>query len=104
MVTDEYVIARFMESRPTWDPSLPGTRLTETEWWVSDYSGLPWEWRPKKLTLDRLWLVEAKLTPEQVLEYDRVLAASGSQSPRSFVWHATAEQKVTALAIVIAGA
>src|ERR1022692_4883424 len=100
MITDEYVIARFMESRPAWNPPRPNSAATE--WWEWSYADCPWgEWRPKEMTLDRLWLVEEKLTQDQAVGLDKLLKESADHEPHNFVWHASAEQKAKALAVVI---
>jgi hypothetical protein len=89
-VTDEEMICNFMEPKPEGRPSSYGSG--EVWWrWGWRYIG----WLPRPLTLDALWEVEARLTDEQCSRYTRELVML------PWLWHATAAQKIKALAAVL---
>ena len=102
-MTDEEVICTAMEARPLHIPSRLGEFVTP--WWIyHDKEQRPPGlgsldcWTPVDLTLDRLWLVEERLTDEQWDTYAYDPAFNGS--PRGWL-HATPEQKIKALAAVL---
>ena len=77
-----------------WKPEL------HLKWWVPYGGGT--NYAPQILTLDRLWLVEDRLTEAQMREYEaRLWAATGQSMMTWSVIHATWQQKLTALARVI---
>lgn len=111
-LTDEEVICEFMEAKPEAflatgsqaHPSVGG-------WWRSDFrftSPSPndgeYYWKPRKLTLDALHEVEARLTDEHWKEYcwrfQRGGMCSWWENQRDFL-HASAEQKIKALASIL---
>ena len=101
LITDAEVICDFMEPKP----QLPIC----SDWWYPSKVG---GWLNPQLTLDRLWVVEKKLTDQYRHRYiDRILGRSLRSMidmqqfdyADSFVdlVNATAEQKIKALAAVI---
>ncbi len=102
--TDTEFIASAMESRPSMSPGEWDEESTfRPDWWQpSDEKG--GEWQPEPLTLDALQLVESVLTDSQWSHYHALLLIStfvdGQPKWRGLI-HATAEQKIAALATVI---
>jgi hypothetical protein len=108
-LTDEEVIARFMEPRPERHTS---SRDSEGGWWrwVGIGEGSHWEVPVVGcFTLDRLRLVEERFTARQKLKYSRKLwGIIPLRQERGLagawiwlVWHASALQKKVALAAVL---
>lgn len=94
-MTDEEVICGWMEKRPSYESG--GTGHSARHWWLSNPHHDNW-W-PTELTLDRLREVEERLTDSQWELY--FLAWPGRfLGFRGFV-HASAEQKIKALAEVL---
>ena len=108
VISDAEVICGFMQPRTDCTDWPFGGR--SDFWWqgVNNSSRIPAGWEPRPLTLDRLWEVEERLTAEQRWAYSDVLClkviwpTQPSESTFSVV-HATAAQKITALAIVLRG-
>src|SRR5438552_14772929 len=107
-MTDKEIICTFMEPRDKYRVGgiCPRSML---DWWQSDCQSLTDNF-PVKLTLDHLREVEARLTNEQWLAYMgnlwgapldvlEVLEISHVKN----MLHASAEQKIKALASVIGG-
>lgn len=91
-MTDEEVIASFMEPKPTWSSS---DRNGEW-WWCWDH-----RWHSCKLDLDALHEVEARLTNEQWDAYANLMMDPAGIHHTRFLLHASAEQKIEALAAVL---
>ena len=107
-MTDAETICDFMEPRPDKGPFdfHPWLGSTPDGWWLST-SGwdLDATWKPRSLSLDALHLVEARLKDEQFWQYvlrliPRRTMASSEAGMRALI-HATADQKIKALAAVI---
>lgn len=102
--TDEEVICEWMEPKPEDLNPHVGLLVSKGEWWYR-YT-LDKTWTACKPNLDRLHEVEARLTDEQWERYlDQLVdddAISGYQTERD-ICHATAAQKIAALAAVIRG-
>jgi hypothetical protein len=102
-MTDTGIICAFMEPRP--DHLQQGT-CTTNGWWVRRIGG---ECEAASLTLDALHEVEEKLTDEQWDAYYHQFGAYGREGltwtapDRLYKWalHASAEQKIKALAAVL---
>lgn len=96
-MTDKEFICQFMETKP--DPNTHGGTCRSPKGWWFWYG----KWETTKLTLDALWEVEERLTDEQWQEYDAELGGSTTSvlSPNFGMIHATAEQKIKALASVL---
>jgi hypothetical protein len=109
-MTDQEVICTWMEPKPTaaasstvsagaWWNRYAGVQRSGPAWVLTPFSG-PWE--PCPLTLDALWEVEERLTPEQQGQYTTALLAIIAVPFRcGWTWHATPEQKIKALASVL---
>lgn len=108
-MTDAEVICEFMEPRPP--DNTPQVRHGAAWWiWWND------RWVNVKLTLDACHEVEERLiaappanSDDGVTDWaDRIDSAlcdvMGAAIPMHYHWHATAEQKITALASVIGSA
>jgi hypothetical protein len=100
-VSDISVVCRFMEPNPC---SRSTARDSDGGWWrLTGYD--PGEWQPANyLTLDRLYKVEERLTDEQWRCY--LSRLDGGDLERSYwdirkLTHASAAQKITALAHVL---
>lgn len=108
-MTDAEILCGFMEKRPEAGPwsHRPWRSLSRGGWWTAsddrNPDTAPDVWFPVALTLDRLRLVEARLTDMQWLLYQTAL--SGDTPEDQVRWrdliHASAEQKITALAAVL---
>jgi hypothetical protein len=104
-LTDQEIIAGFMEPMPA--NTERGERgISECGWWERRFS-VPnqrfrhWPNSDKTDSLDALHEVEARLTDEQWTKYaDLMMDPSGLKHTR-FLLHATAEQKIRALAQVL---
>jgi hypothetical protein len=101
---DAFLICDWMEPYPTnapeyWannhEPAIGG-------WWVAIKlnAGIN-AWIARPLTLAALWDVEARLTEEQWTRYATLMMDPAGVKHTRFLLHATAEQKVKALATVI---
>lgn len=103
-LTDAEVICAWMEPKPK-DGTHPGN-VSEVGWWKAVYVARPvphWRWFPnddKTDSLDALWKVEERLDPRQAQEY----YCSLWDDRTTYGAHATAEQKLKALAAVLRGA
>lgn len=113
-MTDEEIICNWMEPKPVsnkicedaWASVMAATLggslypATPKGWWVwvcvYQHDDKP-ELMPRPIGLDRLWEAEERLTPAQCSHYTRELGML------PWLWHATAEQKIKALAVVIRG-
>ena len=95
-LTDAEALCSVMETRPPRNVFRP--ELTPGWWiWIEG-------WKPVDLTLDRLRLIEERLTYDQVCDYDALLrryVLGKSSVVDCFEWHASAEQKKHALAEVL---
>jgi hypothetical protein len=110
-VTNEEMIASFMEPRPGLPLAYSHHLVSLKRWWILvPINGGGMSWIANGLSLDRLREVESRLTEEQVGHYDRLLdmatklGAHGNDNPAAatvFPWHASAEQKIAALASVL---
>lgn len=109
-MSDEEVICAWMEPRPE-TPAVRDwlTRYSDQLWWVltDKPDGSPAGWLPGKLTLDRLRLVEERLTEEQWARYGELhflraeALCGGRDDFRKGMLHASAAEKIRALAAVI---
>lgn len=111
-LTDEEVICAFMEPKPP-DGAYPRA-LSDAGWWKVAWSNAlqKSQWLPnndKAASLDALWEVEERLTEEQwgqyciraqVDLYDPAWGNHPGGMDRPII-HATAEQKIRALAAVL---
>ncbi len=103
---DEEIICQFMEPRPehppySWQSQIEWGRPTPGGWWYADSTvGVHGHWRPCELTLDRLRLVEARLTDEQWDLYRAILTIHSIWTDRHLI-HLAPDQKVKALAEVL---
>jgi hypothetical protein len=102
--SDAEVICTWMEPKPESAPPSWGDNPVGNinGWWIATGSG---RIEHRILTLDALWEVEERLTEEQWTRYRvaltaPVLGASGRhiEGYNRMMWHATAEQKIKALA------
>ena len=111
-LSDAAVICAFMENKPARGPwsQRPWHSVSPAGWWVASEDRnvftAPNEWFPIKLTFDRLWEVEERLTGNQWDRYwghlrDGVYA-NGQPYLRGLI-HATAADKIAALANVLRG-
>jgi hypothetical protein len=105
--SDASVICRFMEPQPY---SRTRSRDSEGGWWRlvgADRKSSVWE-PTRYLTLDLLHQVEERLTPGQCSQYERELYYAMRNAKRKLIgvyaWHASAEQKIRALAVVLRAA
>ena len=104
-MTDAEVICTWMESRPVshFEGDLmgyvgPPPFVSPHGWW-HDISN---KWVPRPLTLDALWKVEERLTDEQAAHYaTRLVSVLPLLGRAAWVWHATTEHKIVALAAVL---
>ncbi len=93
-MTDTEIICDWME--PEWetmdkyDFRWHGARLDGGEWTP---------FAPETLSLDELWKVEHQLSGLQRIAYSNRLDAQ--MAVGQWIWHATAEQKIKALAAVL---
>lgn len=110
-MSDEEVIASFMEPKPTKAALSMGRPLfSVTGWWsAGSRPHREWdEWYPITLTLDALRQVQERLTEEQWEQYECEMLAlwtpgtlrHGLGEVQHYL-HATAEQKIRALAVVL---
>ena len=90
-MTDEEVICAFME--PEADLRID----SDFEWWGQIWSNGVRSVFPRTLTLDALWEVEERLTTLQAVNYAGLLL----DGQEGWTWHATAAQKIKALATVL---
>jgi hypothetical protein len=106
LMSDEETICEFMESKPE-------MRQDDAVWWrwgwvprigSSLFQPPGYCWLPVRLTLDALHKVEAKLTDEQWDRYSSEFDYPASARNRKSLLHATAAQKVKALAAVLRSA
>lgn len=102
-MTDAEIVATWMEPNPDLLANL--TQSKDGWWWNSfGLTGDPWQ-PAEPLTLDRLREVEARLDASQCVDYDWRLAmlvvVATKTCPESYPWHASAEQKLAALAEVL---
>jgi len=116
MPSNAEIVAGFMEPKPTEDPAMCGP-ISALGWWRNRKSecAILLEWLPSGKTddLNMLREVEARLTDEQAAKYDRKIVAvvardnlaQRDQYPltmaQTSVWHASADQKLEALARVL---
>jgi len=102
-LSDAEVICMWMEPRPK-DGSGSKVATPESRWWVYSYEVrvhiFHWKWHPNTLDLDALHEVEAKLSDEQQWAYIEALRGKYNMPTWHFV-HASAEQKIKALAITL---
>lgn len=113
-IPDEEVICGWMEKRP---PDGKGEKVetADARWWGYNYQLKPkdsgvgrefhWQWHPVSLTLDRIWEVEEKLSPNQQWGYWHELIKGGP--PELGYWrmlHASAATRIAALAGLIRSA
>lgn len=106
-MTAEEIICEFMEARPETRSGVGDN----TRWWRACYYLVSQDetvtsYRAQPLDLDCLHEVEARLTGEQwTLYYDHLWATNyGQEHPTwRFLIHASAPQKIAALAKVIGG-
>lgn len=103
-MTPAEIVASFMEERPEKSRGqIERDGLPAPEWWVE----ICGEWKPLVRTLDRLRLVEERLNAVQCRDYDRLLLVAVTMQcstfPGSYQWHASADQKMAALAEVLRG-
>jgi hypothetical protein len=97
-MTDAEVICEFMEPKPTTPQPVGLYDESPGGWWTLHPDG----WVPNCDSLDRLREVEARLTEEQWLRYVDALIDHMPEFPRKGeIIHASAEQKIAALAAVI---
>jgi hypothetical protein len=108
-MTNAEALCDFMESGPTKGPFdfRPWRSNSPMGWWKaypdSSECPAPNEWVPVKLTLGRLHEVEARLTEEQWWLYESELSRVArhlNSTALGFI-HASAEQKIAALATVL---
>ena len=92
--SDAEVICAWMEPKPD-----NRTTNVQTNWWM--FLCLDSGWVPRKLTLDRLWEVEERLTEKQRGEYYFIFWERRDRENWWTLLHATSEQKIKALAAVI---
>ena len=100
-MSDAKVICGWMEPNPR---SHTRSRDSSGGWWrLIGCERATGHWEPTRyLTLDALHEVEARLTPVQQFIYlGNLLQGQDPPSPMWFTTHATAEQKIKALAQVI---
>lgn len=121
------LICTWMEEKPT-STVHPGIEEAySVKWWIWGWwytaPSLPnierpvaYGWKPRSLNLDACHKVESRLTDNQAAKYDRVLESVIRQDnlkqrdehalsvAEVMAWHATAEQKIKALAAVLRGA
>lgn len=96
-MTPAEIVASFMEERPE-DPR--GHDDPSPFWWRRTYlHEKPWE--PREVSLDGMRLVEERLNCGRTWAYDNALQRQ--VSGEYYVWHASAEQKLAALAEVLRG-
>lgn len=102
-MTDEEVICGFMEPRPVCPPRRRWfeSKSSLAGWWelIRDSNRC----QPRPLTLDALYEVESQLTDEQQWDYCEAVRkqADTRQAGTWHYLHATAEQKIKALAAVL---
>lgn len=98
-MSNEETICAFMEPKPR---HKPVGCMKQYHWWIYRAMTHPY-WFPVPLTLDRLHEVEERLTDEQWSNYANALVDTFHQRFPRFaeVIHATAAQKITALAAVL---
>jgi hypothetical protein len=111
---DAEVICGWMEPKPK-DGHGPKVETVDVRWWQYSYEVRPkpsglgnefhWQWWSRTLTLNELWEVEERLAEWQFWQYANLLLPSctsvGSAAGVYAHAHATAEQKIKALAQVI---
>ena len=112
MMTDGEVICAWMEPKP--DTYNAATAMAAAKsgkdnpiWWVTD--GRTWTLRPRELDLDALWEVQDRLTDEQWERYECEMLAQWTPEAIGLTMHgevrhylhATAEQKIRALAAIL---
>ncbi len=95
MPTDEEVICAWMEAKPEHSREFTAGR----PWWV--WLGSQNDWIPNKLTLDALHEAETRLTEDQQWSYIERMANIVGTFATWYSLHATAAQKIKALAAVI---
>lgn len=111
MLTDHEIIATFMEPLPNTAPGFHTAWSTlKPTWWEKGPSseGVMF-WVPIPLTLDALHEVEARLTVEQWSRYEPALGSPYAHKSNPITYwkaliHATAEEKIRALAAVLRAA
>lgn len=104
------ILCEFMEGR---DPRNAvsvkrGTKVLDIDslhWWIARWRAGNWEFAPRTLDLDALHEIEERLTDEQWIAYvDALIAIMPQRLPRKGeIVHATAEQKIMALAETLGG-
>ena len=100
--TNREVIASAMEPAPALPSAYSHQLSSPLGWWTlgeTMHGGM--RWHPNVHTLDRLRRVEERLTMPQAEDYDRLLNGSRDYARLNFTWHASAEQKIAALASVL---
>lgn len=101
------IVASFMEPKPALPARYSPGRLSDSGWWeLVPIDGGGMEWCPAALTLDKLREVQARLTTEQRMAYYLQLWPVCPPVGIEGCWallHASAEQKVAALAELLAG-
>lgn len=94
---DAEVICTWMQG---FDPRAPQSfrfNIDNLTWWGARFDAGEWEYFTRTLTLDALWEVEEQLIQEG--HGDRYRKFLVHQD--CYFWHATAEQKIMALASVL---
>lgn len=99
--SDAEVICAWMEPKPTLPDYWTGTERSPSRWWILvGTNGGGMAWLPITLNLGALWVAENRLTDERQWEYIEALRENRNAPTWGFL-HATAEQKIKALALVL---
>ena len=102
-MSDAEVICNFMEIKPELPFYRTRSERSFGSWWVMTGGQWGWEWWTCELTLDLLWEVEERLiTLGYRAHIDNALSQEAwRDATAASLWHATAAQKIAALASVI---
>jgi len=107
-LSDAEVICTWMEPKPKFPDVFGDVRISAGGWWKwrSPRAGARWPGKTgpnesKVDSLDALHEVEARLTDEQWQKYAGLMMDPAGIKHTHFLLHATAEQKISALAAVL---
>ena len=99
-MTDEEVICTWMQPKPLVSIGAlcaAGGSAAVPKWWEPHWE-LAGEWQPISLSLDLLWEVEERLVQ---MKNARWVQVELQEQHIFWIWHATAEQRIQALAVVL---
>ena len=99
----EAIICNFMEPMPehrpySWQSPIKWGNWSPRGWWRSERGPeVHGHWAPRNFTLDALWEVEERLIEQGAADTYRAQLVRED----AYFWHATAAQKIKALAEVL---